>query len=222
MFDNYLREIKDRLAEPVARKLKHVSPDTITLLGFVIGIGAAGLAYLGITAGALLFWLLNRGLDGLDGLIARVHHKQDDFGGYLDILSDFVVYALVPIGIVLGGPSQGRYLALIAMLAVFYINTASWMYLAAILEKRAVSDPEKKTTIVMPSGLIGGFETIVFYSLFIVFPSQVTILFIVFSILVIFTIFQRLFWAKRQLSPALIKGDYHEGQHISTQVYSEE
>ena len=222
MFDNYLREIKDRLAEPLARNIVNISPNTITLVGLAVGMGAAVLAYLGFTAGALVFWLLNRSLDGLDGLIARLQHKQDDFGGYLDILSDFVVYALLPIGIVLGDPLPGRYHALIAMLATFYINTASWMYLAAILEKRGSSNPDIKTTIVMPSGMIGGFETILFFSLFIVFPTQVTILFLTFSVLVIFTILQRLIWAKRQLSPAIIKGYYDEGQHISTRVYSEE
>jgi len=80
-------------------------------------------------------------------------------------MSDFFVYAALPIGVVLGAPSQARYVILIVMLGIFYINTASWMYLAAILEKRAAHDPETTTTIIMPTGLVGGFETIVFFSL---------------------------------------------------------
>ena len=48
-----------------------------------------------------------------------------------------IVIPLMLIGIVLGAPATDRYLALSVMLAIFYINTASWMYLAAILEKRA-------------------------------------------------------------------------------------
>lgn len=222
MFDDYLRGFKDRLAVPLARRMKNVSPTNLTIIGLAVGMGAAVLAYLGFTAGALVLWLINRGLDGLDGLIARMHHKQDDFGGYLDILSDFFIYAVLPIGIVLGDPSPPRYHALITMLAAFYINTASWMYLAAILEKRASSYPDNKTTIVNPPGLIGGFETIIFFSLFIVFPAQVTILFLTFSVLVVFTILQRLIWAKRQLRPAFSKGNYDKSQHNSTQVYSEE
>jgi len=45
MFDNYLRGIKDRLAEPVARRLSKVNPDSLTLMGLLIGIGSAVLAY---------------------------------------------------------------------------------------------------------------------------------------------------------------------------------
>lgn len=36
---------------------------------------------------------------GIDGLVARVSGQQTDFGGYLDILCDFVVYAAIPIGL---------------------------------------------------------------------------------------------------------------------------
>ncbi|MBV5343826.1 hypothetical protein JZU68_09590, partial [bacterium] len=82
----------------------------------------------------------------------------------------------------------------------FYVNTASWMYLAAILEKRAAHDPSTQTTIVMPKGLVGGFESIIAYSIFILFPTYITILFSIFSALVFITTFQRLIWAKRNLT----------------------
>lgn len=210
MLDNHLRGVKERLVEPIARRLPNVSPNTISLVGLILGVACVLLAFWGLYGGALVLWLVNRSLDGLDGLVARVHNKQDDFGGYLDILSDYVIYAALPIGIVLGNPTNDRTLALIVMLAVFYINTASWMYLAAIMEKRAASNPERMTTIVMPAGLIGGFETIVFYSLFIVLPTQVTRLFIIFSVLVVITVVQRLIWAKRAFRPAQPEGNQDE------------
>lgn len=222
MFDSYLRALKDRLGAPIAQRLVNVGPNAISLLGLVAGINTALFAFFGYFGVALAFWLVNRFLDGLDGLVARLHNQQDDFGGYLDILSDFVVYAAVPIGLVLGSPSPSRYAALIAMLAAFYINTASWMYLAAILEKRSARSDDTLTTIVMPSGLVGGFETIVFFSLFFIFPSQVTLLFSIFSALIIFTIFQRLIWAKRVLNPVPVKGKINENQYISPRIYSEE
>lgn len=222
MFDNYLRGIKDRLAEPIARRMSKVDANSLTLIGLLIGIGSAVLAYFGFYIWAFAFWLLNRSLDGLDGIIARMYQKQDDFGGYLDIMSDFVVYAALPIGVVLGAPSTVRFIALILMLGAFYVNTASWMYLAAILEKRALHDPETRTTIVMPSGLVGGFETIVFFSLFILFPAHVTILFMVYTSMVIITIIQRVIWAKRQFHSITLKGYQHENQYISTRVFSEE
>jgi phosphatidylglycerophosphate synthase len=200
MFDTTLRNAKDRIAEPLARRMSKVSPNTVTLVGVVIGLGSAVFAAFGLYWWGLGFWLLNRTLDGLDGLLARLHDKQDDFGGYLDILLDFVAYAALPVGLVIGAPSQERYLALAIMLAIYYINTASWMYLAGILEKRNAHDLETTTTIVMPAGLIGGFETIIGYCLFLIFPSVIAVLFTVFSGLLLITIFQRLIWAKRALA----------------------
>ena len=140
--------------------------------------------------------------DGLDGLMARLHEKQSDFGGYVDILTDYVIYAALPIGLVAGAASNEHYLALAFLLASFYVNSASWMYLSAILEKRAAHSPETQTTIVMPAGIIGGFETIIAYGIFLLFPMNITLLFSIFAALVFITTIQRLVWAKQNLIPA--------------------
>jgi phosphatidylglycerophosphate synthase len=212
MFDTALRRTKDRFGEPVAAIFKGVSPNTISLASFVVGILAAGLAFQGWFGLALLLWLVSRVLDGLDGLIARVLHKQTDFGGYLDILCDFAVYATLPIAIVLNQPTQERYLALVFLLAAFYVNGASWMYLAAILEKRSsqyVGDPAAPpvmTSIVMPSGLVGAAETILAYCLFLIWPSQAALLFTVFGLMVVFTTLQRLAWAWKTFGKQEYKG----------------
>ncbi len=210
MFDDYLRKLKDRLIEPIAQRMSNIAPTTLTFIGLIVGIASAVSAYFGLYFWSLVFWLINRSLDGLDGLVARVHNKQNDFGGYIDTLSDFVVYAALPIGIVMGRPTPNRYIALIAAFAFFYINTASWMYLAAILEKIATRDPETKTTIVMPSGLIGGFETIVFFSVFIIYPAQIALLLHIYTALVVFTILQRVVWANHFLNISLKKGNQIE------------
>jgi hypothetical protein len=74
------------------------------------------------------------------------------------------------------------------------------MYLAALLEKRALHGDDTQTSIVMPAGLIGGFETIIAFGVFTLFPAYLTILYIIFTILVFITIAQRLIWAKRTLT----------------------
>jgi phosphatidylglycerophosphate synthase len=200
MFDTSLRRFKDRVGEPLARRIRRVPPMIISLLALLVGLLAAYTAFKGQYLWAFGLWYLNRALDGLDGLVARLTNSQSDLGGYVDILTDFVVYAALPIGLVLGSASSARYLALAFMFATFYVNTASWMYLAAILEKRAIRDPECQTTIVMPAGLIGGFETIVAYGIFLLFPAFITILFSIFAALVFITIIQRLIWAKHNLT----------------------
>jgi hypothetical protein len=52
----------------------------------------------------------------------------------------------------------------------------------------------------MPAGLIGGFETIIVYGVFLIFPAQIVWLFSIFGVLVLFTAFQRVVWAKRNLT----------------------
>lgn len=199
MFDSPLRRFKDQVGTPLAKRMSRVSPTFISILGLAVGLIATYAAYKQQYLWSLAFWLINRVLDGLDGLIARLHQRQSDFGGYVDILTDFAIYAALPIGLVVGSPSEQHYLALIFLLAVFYVNTASWMYLAAILEKRAAHTPETQTTIVMPAGIIGGFESIIAYGIFLLFPAYITILFSIFAVLVFVTTIQRLIWAKRAL-----------------------
>jgi phosphatidylglycerophosphate synthase len=206
MFDTSLRRFKDRIGEPLARRMSRVPPMIISTLALLVGLLGAYAAFKGQYLWAFGLWYLNRVLDGLDGLIARITNGQTDLGGYVDILTDFVVYAAVPIGLVAGSASNERYMALAFLLAAYYVNTASWRYLAAILEKRAIRDPECQTTIVMPAGLIGGFETIVAYGIFLLFPAHSAMLFSVFALLVFVTTFQRFFWAKRNLTRSLTLG----------------
>jgi phosphatidylglycerophosphate synthase len=199
MFDHNLRRAKDHLLTPLARPLRNISPIGISLLGGLCGLGCAWLASEGAIAGSLGLWLANRTLDGLDGLVARTHSKQSDFGGYVDILLDFLVYATVPVGLVLAHPSPLAYLALAGLLASFYVNAASWMYLSALLEKRNLHRAETQTSIEMPAGIIGGSETVLAYALFLLLPTHLPALYGGFSALVVLTILQRLWWAKYHL-----------------------
>lgn len=198
MFDTTLRQAKDRVGTPLALHLGAFSPNAVSVGGFVVGLLAAWQASQGNGASAVILWLFSRVLDGLDGLIARLHGKQSDFGGYLDIVLDFVVYAAVPIGLTLSAPTPDRFIALAVMLSSFYVNAASWMMLAAILEKRGRAEGGL-TTVTMPPGLIGALETIAAYTAFLLWPEQMVWLYGVFAALVGATIIQRLVWAWRHL-----------------------
>lgn len=202
MVDRYLRPSKDVVLDSLSKRLPNVPPTAITLVAFVVGLLACWLTWQGQYAWGLGLWLLNRTLDGLDGSVARQHTKQSDLGGYLDILLDFVIYALLPLALVLSMPSQARLIALAWLLVSFYVNAGSWMYLAAIVEKRFTAkrytSPEL-TSVTMPRGLIEGAETIFFYCLFLLFPQQLEPLFIFMALLVTITAVQRVVWALYQL-----------------------
>jgi phosphatidylglycerophosphate synthase len=202
MFDELLRRLKDRLLEPLARRAgPRVSPQLVTLVALAVGLAAALLAARGAYHAALGCWLVNRLLDGFDGALARVHGRQSDWGGYLDIVCDFVVYAAIPIGLAVAAGDQATTLAALALVATFYVNAASWMYLAALLERRGAGARARgeRTAVTMPAGLVAGAETVLFYSAFLLVPGQLLRLIGAMTALVIVTIVQRVLWARRVL-----------------------
>ncbi|MBA3895208.1 MAG: CDP-alcohol phosphatidyltransferase family protein [Gemmatimonadales bacterium] len=202
MFDHWLRMLKDRLFEPIAPAIgRWLHPNLISLLALLAGLAAALLAARGRTGPAFAAWVVNRTLDGLDGSVARAVGSQSDFGGYLDIMGDFVVYAAVPVGVVLGQPSESAWRAGLFLLATFFVNAASWMYLAAILERRSlgVAATGERTTITMPPAIVAGSETVVFYSLFLLLPAWAPPLFWLMGMLVVGNIVLRLAWAKGRI-----------------------
>ncbi len=198
MIDHTLRASKAFVLIPLASRLAWIHPIAITLLAFGMGLLTVASIVLNQFHLTWIFWLLNRVLDGLDGEVARRFGKQTDFGGYIDILCDMAIYALIPIALVFANPSAIDWLCAALLLATFYINAASWMFLSAVLKKR--TSQKTHTSIVMPTGIIEGTETIIFYVAFMLLPSAFVGLSLVMSILVIATIAQRIMWAWRNIS----------------------
>jgi phosphatidylglycerophosphate synthase len=202
MIDQMLRLPKEKIIEPLARSaFKEVNPTTVTGIASLVvvgaGIAASQQAY-GLTLG---LWLLNRFLDGLDGTMARVNRRQSDLGGYLDIVLDMVAYTAIPIGLAFGVHRMEVYIALMLLFGIFYINSATWMILSAILEKRNLGAKAhgELTTVNMPASLIEGAEAVVIYTLFILFPQWLVYLFGLLAVLVLVTAVQHVFWAIRNL-----------------------
>ena len=172
MFDRQLRPLKDLLITPLADAGGRVlSPNVVSLLAFVAGMVCIVSVTFDCPVAAMILWAINRVLDGLDGLIARRGGKASDAGGYLDIMLDFLVYAGIPLAMAWAEP--GLSFACAVMLASFYVNSASWMYLSALLEKHGngASNRGEATSVSMPAGVVEGSETIVFYSLMILAPT---------------------------------------------------
>lgn len=202
MFDDLLRRLKDKLLAPLAAGIgRRVHPNTLTVVALAAGLAVALLAARRQYGAALGCWALNRLLDGLDGTLARVTDQQSDFGGYLDILLDFVVYAAIPVGLAHGAGSPPVVRAALWLEAAFFVNAASWMYLSAVLERRAQGARARGelTTVTMPPGIIAGAETVLFYALFLAFPARLEALFAVMAALVGVNVVQRLAWAARRL-----------------------
>ncbi len=164
---------------PLCAPFQHVHPNVLTLVALMVGLACAATAAHGPhhTGWACVLWAVNRVLDGLDGCVARRFNKQSDFGGYLDIVCDFVVYGFIPIGLVVGHPDPAHWLTLAVLESIYFVNAAGLFCLSAILERyqAGAAASSELTSITMPTGLIEGTETIIMYTVFILWPQHLTI-----------------------------------------------
>ena len=201
MRDSMLRRQKDLILTPVASAaMSSIHPNLVSVLAMLVGLLAGTAIVNQFYLYGLILWLFNRILDGLDGVVARVHSKQSDFGGYLDLVLDFIIYLTIPISFAIAQPSTATFWALVALIASFYVNTATWMGLSALFEKRRTTTSNRLTSMEMPVGIIEGAETILLYSLFCIFPGYTPYLFALMAILVFVTAGQRVWWAWRNLN----------------------
>lgn len=201
MRDHALRKYKDRLLERVVRHWPaSVHPNQISWVALGVGLLAAWAGWQQAYGWALVLWLANRLLDGLDGAVARLHHKQSDFGGYLDLVLDFVVYLAIPVGLVAAVPTFHHLWALVLLLTSYVLNVISWSVLSTLLHKRGAVSSAAVTAVTMPPGLIEGAETILFYLLFLLWPDGLFLLLLLLALLVYVTVVQRLWWAYRFFS----------------------
>jgi phosphatidylglycerophosphate synthase len=174
MFDGPLRRWIDPPLNRVGRGLaaRGWTADGVTLLGLSVGLLSGAILALGWPAWVALGPLLaGRVLDGLDGAVARATYKTD-FGGYLDIICDFVFYAVIPLAFVMRDPA-GNGIAGAFLLASFYVNGATFLAYAIMAEKRGMTtSAQGEKSLYYAVGLLEGTETIVFFVFLCLFPSM--------------------------------------------------
>ena len=197
MFDAQIRPLIDpplnRLGQGLARV--GVGADTVTLVGLGLGLLSALLIAVGTPGLALVPLLLSRIADGLDGAVARATRKTD-FGGYLDITSDFLFYGAVPLAFVLADSSTNG-AAGAFLLTSFYINGASFLGYAILAEKRGMQTTKRGAkSLYFTGGLLEGFETIAFFVALCLFPSYFAPLAWVFGALCFITAGSRVLLAR--------------------------
>src|SRR6056297_1180014 len=136
MLDAFMRPLIDPVLNRQGRLLARlgVTPNAVTLAGLALGLLSAAVIAMGAPALALAPLLLGRLADGLDGAVARAT-RPSDFGGYLDIVSDFLFYGAVPLGFVWLDPAANG-AAGAFLLTSFYFNGARFLGFAILAEKR--------------------------------------------------------------------------------------
>ncbi|HIF9232149.1 CDP-alcohol phosphatidyltransferase family protein [Photobacterium damselae subsp. damselae] len=152
-----------------------IRANQVTITGFIIGLFTLpALAFQRYDL-ALIFIVINRLLDGLDGAIAR-RQGITDCGGFLDITLDFIFYSLVPFGFVLADPNNNAIAG--AFLIYSFIGTgSSFLAFAIMAGKRNIESPVyKQKSLYYIGGLTEGTETIACFVLFCLFPSYFSII----------------------------------------------
>jgi phosphatidylglycerophosphate synthase len=198
LLDAVLRPLKARAFLPVVARIAVVPPIAVTVVGLAFGLLAAVALIWGASWLALFAWLMNRALDGLDGELARFRGMQTDLGGYLDIMADYLVYAALPLALAWQLSTTSAWIAAAVLVASFYVNSASWMFLAAVTEKCSAGG-RRATSIAMPGGLVEGSETVLFFTAMLLMPASFVLLAGVMAGLVLLTVLQRVWWAERHL-----------------------
>ncbi len=205
MLDRHLRPLIDPPLNRLGKGLAFagIGADAVTLAGMVMAIGAGVCLACGLMLPALALILASRLADGLDGAVARsgaADPDGSDFGGYFDIVADFVFYAAIPLGFVLADPATNG-AAGAFLLATFYVNGASFLGFATLAEKhRLRSEANGRKAFFHSTGLLEGSETIGFFILICLWPDAFAPLAWGFGVLVILTAVLRLLEARARFS----------------------
>lgn len=172
MLDGWMRGLIDPGLNRIGKTLaaRGFTADGVTLAGLALGLLAAGVLALGGPGWvAALPLIASRVADGLDGAVARARGKTD-FGGYLDIVCDFVFYAAIPMAFVLRDPAENG-LAGAFLLASFYINGSTFLGYAVLAEKRGMQTRSRgEKSLYFTAGLLEGTETIAFFLILCLLP----------------------------------------------------
>ncbi len=184
----------DRVGARLARA--GVPALALTGAGWLAGVGACVAAGAALWPLALVLWLTNRLLDGLDGPVARWRGATDQ-GGFLDIVADFSIYAGFVVGVAFAVPA-----ARLASSCCWPPTTCParpCSALAALLEKRRHESGDGRS-LRFAGGLAEGTETTIAYVLFCVFPAHAQLIAWAFAAAVIVTAVQRVSFGIRVVS----------------------
>jgi phosphatidylglycerophosphate synthase len=197
MLDAYMRRVIDPPLDRIGRRLARagISANAVTVAGFVVGLLAIPLLAAQWYGPALATILVNRLADGLDGAVAR-HTSLTDFGGYLDIVCDFIVYAGVAFGFALARPENA---VPAAFLILSFVGTGtSFLAFAIVAAKRGLSSEARgRKSLYYLGGLTEGTETIVALTAFCLFPGAFPTLAYIFGALCWLTTVARIAAARR-------------------------
>lgn len=186
MLDTHARKIFNPIFSKIARLMIDIglSANQITFIAFVIGIlSAVALYFNRYLLSFLLLWLSGL-FDAVDGEVARQTNKKSLIGAQLDIVSDRVV-ELAFIWAIAFNYKEVLY-ELLFLVSMILIS------MTVFLTTGMIAKNNTKKSFYYQSGLMERTEGFIMFSLMIIFREKIRLVIIIYAILILITIIQRL------------------------------
>lgn len=188
MIESYLRPLYQKIfVDPVARWFgRYATPNFITLLSFLTGVGILPSLLFDKIPFACLLLGISGYLDTLDGTVARFRLQTSDLGTILDILSDRFVEAIIIIGLYMVDPAN-RGLMTLCMLSSVLICVTSFLMVGIFTTNHS------NKGFHYSHGLMERAEAFIFFGLMFCLPNYFIELAALFSVLVLLTAIIRIY-----------------------------
>lgn len=200
MLDRHITPLLRPALARLAKRLVHrgVRADHVTLASFAMGIVAMACIVTQAYGAGVVFVLISRLGDALDGAVAR-ETQPTDAGGFLDIALDFLFYGGIVVAFALAAPQANALPA--AVLLMGFIGTAtSFLAFATLAAKRGITSleyPDKSFYFL--GGLTEATETLAFFIAMGIWPHAFGVLAYVFAALCALTTVTRIWSGYRIL-----------------------
>jgi phosphatidylglycerophosphate synthase len=200
MLDGIIRPFIDPPLNKIASLAKRspLTGNMVTIVGFLFGICACICATQSLYIYAFILLIINRLCDGLDGAVARARGESSDFGGYLDIMLDFIIYAGFPLSMAFSINTLESYQAVAFTLFTIVTTGVSFLAYAIIAAKKNLETTQQgKKSFFFSNGLMEGTETIIFMIMLCLLPHYFVTICIIFGALCLITAALRIAMAYR-------------------------
>ncbi len=191
MLDTRARKAVDPLFERFARLLLKLqfTPNVVTLLAFLFGLGSGVLLYFQLPIPAVLVLWFSGLLDAVDGTMARLSGKSSLFGAVLDVTGDRVVELSFVWALALRHPD--------CLLPLLGLVSCILLSMTVFLTTGMLAQNHSSKSFYYPAGLMERTEGFLLFSLMALVQAYLAPITWVFAGLILFTAIQRLLIAKR-------------------------
>ncbi|MGC0371746.1 MAG: hypothetical protein DGJ47_000446 [Rickettsiaceae bacterium] len=195
MFDAHLRPTIDPPLNFIGKKLSRmqITANMVTLFGFAIGIISMFMIISHNFIWGFIFLLLNRLCDGLDGAVAR-NFPVNNFGGFLDITCDFIVFSGIVFAFGISDPEKALYSAFLIFSFIGPI-TSFLAYAIIAAKQNKICNKRGRKSFYYCGGICEGFETFLALSLLCLLPQHHNIICLIYGLLCWITAFGRCYCA---------------------------